>query len=206
MILKEVIDIMTTGLQAVGKNDYIGLKICELGDQRMKWVPEGTGKKYLLARGVTEHVSIDMNGKNGALRLDLSKPINNEKEGDKWYHYFDMVTNFGTAEHVQDGIYECFKNIHNFVKVNGVMINDGPPTGGCPWHSPYHYDPDFFSKLAKLNNYECVLTEVRVMPEGIFRGCADIHKSLVCAALVKRVDTEFCTKEEFMNLNAIEGL
>ena len=199
MILQNIADLMDIACKAAN-TDYKGLKICELGNQLMKWHPLGTGKNYLISKGAIEHISIDMNGKNGALVIDLSKKI------DKWNGYFDMVTNYGTAEHVENGIYECYENIHNFTKSGGMMVHAGPITGGCPWHSPYHYDPDFFTKLCSINNYDCIMTEVRVMPVGRKKNVPDKDKSLLCAVIIKKDNSPFCSKESFLNMNAIEGL
>lgn len=198
MILQEIVDLMDIACKNISMG-YKGMRICELGDQRMKWTKEGTGKNYLLARGVAEHISIDLNGRNGALRIDLSKPI------DKWQGYFDMVTNYGTAEHVKDGIYEAFLNIHNFTKTGGAMVHAGPPTGGCPWHSPYHYDSDFFEKLAKANQYRHVMSELRVTAGR--RGVSkDLDRSLVCSVMIKDNNLPFISKEQFVSLKGIEGL
>lgn len=199
MILREIYDLIETGCKEIGAKSFEGLKMCELGDQRMKWNEHKTGKKYFIAHGIQEHVSLDLNGKNGALKVDLSKPI------DQWQKYFDIVTNFGTAEHVCPGIYECFKNIHNFTKTGGVMIHAGPPAKGCPWHSPYHYESWFFEKLALANNYKHVLSEVRVTAGR--RGVDNpLDRSLVCSVLIKLNDSNFIEENQFKNINGIEGL
>lgn len=198
MILKEIVDLMEIACKEMNR-EYKGMRICELGNQRMKWTAEGTGKKYLMDRGVIEHISIDLNGKDGALKIDLSKPI------DQWNGYFDMVTNYGTAEHVLGGIYEAFLNIHNFTKLGGAMVHAGPPTGGCPWHSPYHYDSDFFEKLAKESQYKHVMSEVRVTAgrKGVSK---ELDRSLVCSVLIKEKDIPFISKDQFLNIKGIEGL
>lgn len=199
MILKDLFDLLEIARKSINQ-EYKGMKICELGNQLMKWNEHVTGKRYFVAQGVAEHISIDVNGKDGALRIDLSKPI------DKWDKYFDMVTNFGTAEHVSGGIHEAYSNIHRFTRVGGVMINVGPIRGGCPWHSPYHYDADFFKKLSDACKYRYVLGEVRVTAgrRGMSRNVLD--KSLVCAVMVKENDDQFITKEQFVALKGIEGL
>jgi len=197
MILEEIVDLMEIGCKATNQN-FDGMKVMELGNQRMKWTPEGTGKRYLLAKGVKEHISIDLNGKNGALRIDLSKSIT------QWVKYFDMVTNYGTAEHVENGIYECFQNIHDMTKPDGIMVHAGPPVGGCPWHSPYHYETWFFEKLAEASGYEHVISELRVTGGRSLKQ-KPIDRSLVCSVLIKRSDT-FITKDQFIGINGISGL
>lgn len=198
MILRKIVDLMEIGLTEANMT-FNGIKVCELGDQRMKWTHHGTGKKWVLAQGAKEHVSIDINGKRGAIPIDLSKKI------DRWNGYFDMVTNYGTAEHVENGIYECFWNIHNFTKVGGVMVHAGPPARACPWHSPYHYEPWFFEKLAELAGYRHVISEIRVVP-GRKKNQPEKDRSLVCSVLIKNKDNYFVSKDDFININGIEGL
>jgi len=199
MILKELFDLLDVAKKSINA-EYKGMKICELGNQLMKWSKYLTGKKYFIDQGVAEHISIDINGKDGAIRIDLSKPV------DKWHNYFDMVTNFGTAEHVSNGIYEAFMNIHNFTRPGGVMINVGPIRGGCPWHSPYHYDADFFNKLSKIAKYRYVLGQTRMTAGRRGFSRTELDKSFVCAVMVKEIDSPFVSKEDFLSLKGIEGL
>lgn len=194
MILKELVGLMDIGCKVL-RTYYEGLTICELGDQRMKWHPDKTGKKYLLNLGVKEHISLDWNKKNGALKRDLSKPV------DEWQSYFDMVTNFGTTEHINNGQYDVFKNIHNFVKVGGVMVHALPLVGHWKRHCKYHYEEDFPETLSTINGYECVLSEIRVI-----KGRAGQNQPMVCAVLKKTSDKEFASEEEFKNMNKIAGL
>lgn len=196
MLLKEVFDTVEIAWNILGKN----IKICELGDQRMKWHPDGIAKTFFINNGAKEHVSIDINGRNGAINLDLSKDL--LLVHPEWKGYFDLVTNYGTAEHVSNGIYECFKNIHNVCRENGIIVNDGPPDCCCPWHSPYHYRPYFFPELAKKCGYKTLLFDVRVV-EGR-RGCKDNKdRTLVIAVFQKINNKEFISKEEFDSIQGI---
>ena len=123
MLLKEVFDTVELAWSIIGKE----IRICELGNQRMKWHPEHrSAKNFFLSTGAKEHISIDMNGKDGALKLNLAEDL--LVLHPEWKGRFDLVTNYGTAEHVQDGIYECYKNIHNFCRYGGIIVNDGPPS------------------------------------------------------------------------------
>jgi hypothetical protein len=198
MLLKEVFDTVEIAWNILGKN----IKICELGDQRMKWHPDAIAKTFLINNGAIEHISIDVNGRNGSLPLDLSKDLTITKP--EWKKHFDLVTNYGTAEHVQNGIYECFKNIHNFCRVGGIMVNDGPPLGCCPWHSPYHYRTHFFPELAKKCGYKTLLFDARIVPGR--RGCKEAKdRTLVIAMFQKIKDDEFISEVEFDFINGIEG-
>jgi hypothetical protein len=189
MILQKLVDMIDMGRIAIGK-DYKEMRICELGDQRMKWHPLQTGKRYLIEeKGVAEHISIDINAKNGAIPLDLTKPI------DKWNNYFDMVTNFGTTEHV-DNQFEVFRNIHNFTKVGGVMIHTVPIVGGWTRHCNIHYEAWAFKEIAKSMNYKVVYADNRLV-DGRWKDQKEIDKTLVCAILLKSDDGAFMEENQF---------
>ena len=194
MILEELVGLMDIGCDAMGKT-FEGLRVCELGDQRMKWHPLQTGKKYLAEKGVVEHISLDWNGKNGALKRDLGNPI------DEWDSYFDMVTNFGTVEHIDDGQYNAFKNIHNFTNVGGVMVHAFPLVECWIGHCDYHYESDFPETLASLNDYKCVLSEVRKII-----GRRGRRQLMVCTVLLKNKDEDFMTEDKFKKMGKIKGL
>jgi hypothetical protein len=195
MILQEIENLMSIGCAKMNKA-YSDVRICELGNQRMKWNSYGTGKKYLLAKGVIEHVSVDLNGKDGAMRLNLSAPI------DQWKNYFDMVTNYGTTEHVSNQ-YQVFKNIHNFTKIGGIMIHTVPIIGGWERHCDIHYDSSFFIQLALNCNYEVVLSEIRLV-SGRNARQPEIDRSLVCSVLLKKIDSDFILEEKFNSQSGIQ--
>ena len=131
-VTPELFDLLEKG-RLILKRDYKGLRVLGFGDQRI-WVPPVRGlkteKSYLKSLGV-EHTSIDINGKRGALPLDLTG-VFPEAE---WAGKFDMVTNFGTIEHVNDQ-YAVFKNAHLFIRKGGVMIHAIPPVGWWRRHCP----------------------------------------------------------------------
>lgn len=200
MLLKEVYDTVELAWKVLGGTN---LRICELGNQKMKWQPDYTAKKFFIRTGAIEHISIDMNGKDGALRLNLAEDL--LVTHPEWSKRFDLVTNYGTAEHVEGGIYECYRNIHNFCRTGGVIINDGPPSTCCPWHSPYHYEPHFFIELAKRCAYKVLLTDSRVVV-GRKRHQRPEDRTLVIAVFQKELDTPFITKENFYDINGIQGV
>ena len=63
-------------------------------------------------KNIKSHTSIDTNGKNGALKIDLRYPVDTSSG-----FIFDVITNFGTTEHVEsvwpEDQYAVFENIHN---------------------------------------------------------------------------------------------
>lgn len=166
-------------------------RMLELGDQGIRpdqGLPESTGKEYYENRGVV-HTSIDLNGSHGALKIDLSKPIDNKD----WFNHFDIITNSGTSEHVEPkkAQYPCFMNIHNCLRVGGIAVHLVPDIdelenkGSWRKHCRNYYSHEFFRMLAKNNNYK--LTSLKVMDGAI------------CACLQKEQDTPFMKdREEFL--------
>jgi SAM-dependent methyltransferase len=128
--------------------DFDGLRICELGNQRMVHFPESekVAKFYFESLGMI-YTSIDWNGRDDALKLDLSEPIN--------IGQFDVVTNYGTSEHIRDND-QCFKNIHNLCRKGGIMIHNLPKEGHWLKHRAVYtrYTIEFFEELIKKYDYE----------------------------------------------------
>lgn len=187
---------MDIACHAMNKS-YKDIRVCELGDQRMKWHPLLTGKRYLTEeKGVIEHISIDINAQHGAIPLNLAALI------DKWSNYFDLVTNYGTTEHVNNQ-FEVFRNIHNFTKVGGAMIHTVPIVGGWAKHCSIHYEPYFFTDLAIILNYRVVYAQNRIV-DGRWKNQAEIDKTLVCAVLIKEKNVSFVSENEFNDMSGIK--
>lgn len=138
-----------------------GLSMLELGNQTVRKSARKefgkTGKECYEGLGM-EHCSIDLNGKDGALKLDLSKDILK----DDWNNHFHVITNSGTTEHIEPftSQYECFKNIHNFMSVGGISIHIIPDYSQSKKknffkhkHCNNYYSASFFKMLAKENDY-----------------------------------------------------
>ncbi len=129
-------------------NPLVGSSMLELGNKIM-------GK--IVYKGIFEsfgfrHVSVDLNGRNGALKLDLTKPLN--------LGTFDMVTNIGTSEHVSEdnlaGQIECWRNIVEAMHVGSVFVSITPLEGAQKWlrHGRWYPQEEFFVKLAKQNGMD----------------------------------------------------
>lgn len=129
---------------------FKGGKVCELGAQNMydKYYPNGSpyADGFYKARGAEAYACIDLSGENGAFKQDLSKPVDIEGQ-------FDLVTNFGTSEHIAD-LYNCFKNIHTLAKEGGIVICENPKTGNWPGHGFHYMTEAFYIDLAKACGYE----------------------------------------------------
>ena len=99
--------------------------------------------------GVTEYACIDLDGANGAHVFNLNESLRNKY---RFRKRFDIVTNHGTTEHAFNQM-QCFENVHNLTKDEGLMIH-ALPSQGYQNHSFFNYHPSFFMDLASANNYE----------------------------------------------------
>jgi len=106
----------------------------ELGNKQTKGV---SYKSYFESIGI-DHTSIDWNGLDGALKLDLRQPID--------IGSFDMVTNIGTTEHVSEQE-TVWRNIHNSLKVGGVLVSHGPISPDWWWHGEWYVTEAFYKAL-----------------------------------------------------------
>ena len=88
--------------------------------------------------GITKYISFDLFDSR-AEKVDLNLDL---KRTDKW----DIVTNFGTSEHVfnQQAI---FKNCHDLTKTGGISLHCLPVSSGMD-HGFFNYHPTFFRSLA----------------------------------------------------------
>lgn len=150
----------------------IGTRMLELGG---KWCSQAstTYKSVFEALGY-EHVSVDWNGQHGALIRDLRKPLD--------LGQFDMVTNFGTTEHVsnQEGVW---RNIHNACRVGGVYVGQTPYHDGRNWwwHGEWYPTEGFFESFAELNGWRI---------ERMYTDRPEPNKNLY-VRMVKQQDCEF---------------
>lgn len=136
----------------------VGSKMLELGNKKNS---KGTYKNYFESLGI-EHTSVDWNGLDGALKLDLRVPIN--------LGQFDMVTNIGTTEHVSEQT-PVWKNVHEAVKLGGVLVSITPKPGDWWWHGEYYPTQEFYKQFAELNGYTVEnLSEAQNHPTRIIRA------------------------------------
>ena len=110
----------------------------ELGNKKTNGVPYSI---FYKRKGI-DYTSIDLNGLDGALALDLNDPVDLPAR--------ELVANIGTSEHVLDQK-AVFQNIHNLSSYR--MVHWVPLAFKHPEHGYWGYGEDFFAELAKLNNY-----------------------------------------------------
>lgn len=179
------------------------------------------------SRGIHYHC-IDMAGDNGAIIKDLSrilKLVNQPGSPVK----VDLLTDFGTSEHVvagvemknhffenvninsvypirvptsreiAEGFYNCWVNKHDLVSVGGIMINVNPKTGNWPGHGYTYLTKSFYTKLAELMGYEIIHLEDHAAMGNTESGWN------VCCVLRKSIDNEFISFEEFQQCEQLRS-
>ena len=168
--------------------EYRGLKWCELGNQ-INYNNEAAKKVYL-SLGV-EHISIDINGKDGALPINLDKPV-----PAALLDKFDIITNYGTVEHINNQ-YQVFKNVHGICKENGLMIHIFPLKGHWPGHCRYYYSEIFVKGLADAANYR--MLNYTILDKDVFRT----PKNMIAVTYIKKENSKFISEEVFDQIDGI---
>ena len=115
-------------------------------------------KEHFEALGI-EHISVDWNGKDGALKLDIRELIPIEEVNPSGRRA-DMVTNIGTTEHV-DPQYHVWKNIVDWIAVGGVLVSSTPLPGDWHWHGRHFPAEDWYRDFCDANGFEMEMMEVR---------------------------------------------
>lgn len=158
--------------------------VLELGSQNLyingeKNPPFADG--WYKENGIEHYISIDLAGDNNSLQLHLEEELNENMQ-------FDLVTDFGTSEHVvkaeayettafhdgyinsvypdttksidiDTGFYNCWKNKFNFLKEEGIMINVNPKSGNWPGHGYAYYTKEFYRNLEAVSGLKIILID-----------------------------------------------
>jgi len=198
MIIPIIEDVFLNAIKATGK-DIKELAVLELGNGIIKNCcgvkGKETAKSWWIKQGVARHVSVDINGRDGALKLDLGVP---QKE---LYFSADLVVNLGTAEHVTN-IYECFANMHYFMRQDAICVSWGPIQKHASHHSPWGYRLHFPYLLCEEQRYELIDTDIRVDCNG--RNPNVMDNSLIYWTFRKIALDEFMPIEVFSDLEGFE--
>lgn len=146
-------------------SDFEGMCVCEFGNQHVwEHAMPRLGIEYPVARDwmlkqlhVAEYVSIDINGEDGALPLDLTKLLPSNSQG-VLLNGFDIVTNIGTSEHCGNENakqWMVFRNTVAVARVDGLILHQLPPAGRWLDHCDVWYRDGLGEVLA--NHFECEL-------------------------------------------------
>ncbi len=166
-ISKSNLYLVSDATQAMKRQSLNGVEMCELGNQTLcrgvnntpKDKPRTSAKPFFNAVGV-KHTSLDLNAKDGAIAVNLSKSIEKWDNFEKFINRFDMVTNFGTSEHCSNQK-TVFENIHKLTRVGGAMVHSVPPNGYWKGHCRFKYTPLFFKSLAEKCGYNLIKVEFK---------------------------------------------
>lgn len=130
--------------------------------------------RNILHRYFREYHTLDLQIEDGVTKVDLSV----YQPG---LFTANIITNIGTTEHVEyeQGQFDCWKNLHSWLKVGGIMIHELPELGSWPGHGRYYITREFFRNLEnygyqilelddhKFNNGNtlwCVIRKVEDVP------------------------------------------
>jgi len=102
---------------------------------------------YYALFGVGQYSSADLDDDRATYKLDLNRTA----EG---LPRFDIVTDFGTAEHVYD-IARVFETMHALLKPGGLALHV-VPAFAFPNHGFYTPNPNLFVEFARANDYRLV--------------------------------------------------
>lgn len=167
-----------------------GKTVLEFGNKKNHY---GVWRDDYLRAGVKSYHSVDLNGLDGAIPIDLrSESAAEQIKEATGLDSFDIITNFGTSEHipVQRTFYKC---VHNISKP-GTFVVHWTPRAHCfkehGFHgSIWHCNDNFFEELTKANNYKVI------KPLEFMNG----FKISTCV-LQMQEQTEFVWLEEFNDL------
>jgi hypothetical protein len=96
------------------------------------------------------YASIDIDGSPGSISFDLNyDSVASEVRGQ-----YDLVTNFGTTEHVANQL-NAFEVMHDLAAPGGLFIHELPAQGYFN-HGLVNYNFKFFWMLARSNNYKVI--------------------------------------------------
>lgn len=143
----------------------------ELGNKNGTGGPGDSYKRYFEGIGI-RHTSVDWNGQDGALARDLRKPLDLGR--------FDMVTNIGTSEHVDDQV-AVWRNMVDAAGRWLVCIT--PKPGDWPGHGMFYPYPMFYRHLAERNGF-AVEKLYTAGPDGRAFVYARLRRDLEPAPLV----------------------
>ncbi len=173
-----------------------GDSILELGNQTI-YFGEDYGKpaKPMFEKAGFKHTSIDINGQDGAIPLNLSSTILSFNDNVTEYELlgYDIVTDFGTSEHVEN-FYRCWQNKHNLCKINGYIISENPKTGNWKGHGPHYLTQSFYQKLAYMTGYE-------IMEIGEHPAMQNTTDGWNIYCVLKKLKDSFITQKQFETLD-----
>ena len=122
-----------------------GFEVVELGDQYITQGERRLASDFYRELGCGRYECIEGNGR-GSILADLNEPL------DPHPGRFDLVTDFGTGEHVFDQR-QVFETTHSLIGPGGWWVFDRP-SQGYPGHCYWLADECVWRDVAEWNEYE----------------------------------------------------
>ncbi len=171
---------------------YERIKILEMGAIEHKTPePRMPARQWYLEQGAGKVVTIDLNGQNGAIPHNLEEPIPEDL-----HQRFDLVTNYGTGEHVNDQ-FMFFKNCHDACKSGGIIIHHLIHPGFFPNHGRFYYTQETVFRIARLCAYSILVMENYASAQGSREG-------LIIVAFLKRSASVFPSPFAFRRAKIVD--
>ena len=161
-------------LWALPKQIMPGTTVLELGNKRNS---TGLYRDWYHDQGL-DYVCLDWNGLDGAVPLDMRYSIEPDEIMNGMERGFDVVTNFGFSEHVEDQM-ACWSNIHNFVGVGGHLAICMPMMPDWIGHGLWMPTLQWYDNFAMVNGYKY---EMKVW---------DRKRRTICARMQKTIERSF---------------
>jgi SAM-dependent methyltransferase len=98
--------------------------------------------------GASDYKAVDLEDSRAQFRFDLNWPL------PKSVGTFDVVTNYGTTEHVFD-IAQTFRSMHQLLRAGGLQLHTLPAFAAID-HGFYNIHPTAYLDMARANNYDVV--------------------------------------------------
>jgi hypothetical protein len=137
-----------------------GFSVCELGDQKMSGGKAPTpAEAFYRGLGCGSYLAIDANGR-GDVTADLNLPLTGRRLGQ-----FDLVTDFGTGEHIFDQA-QVWRTLHELCRPGGYIVFDRP-SQGYEVHCFYLVTAGLIEDIAAANRYELLRLETTETPRGV---------------------------------------
>lgn len=128
-----------------------GFSCLEFGDQMVTHCsPHYVAKELYKSLGCGHYVSVDGNGR-GTVTFDLNRKTSELAEMLK-VRQFDLVTDFGTGEHIFDQA-AFWRTVHLMTAVGGFIVFDRP-SQGYPGHCFWRTDLSTYQDIAGENSYD----------------------------------------------------
>ena len=130
----------------------------DVSDEQFRTIAHGGFLGDLLILAGFRYTALDIFHATNTILFDL----NIHAPGPRLASQFDLVTNFGTTEHVINQL-RAFQTIHDLTRPQGLIYHDLPLAGYLN-HALFRYDPLFFRTVVATNDYDVILQEITMGP------------------------------------------